>query len=41
VELAAFRRAITEISRRLRTPQQPADLEIPRLIVAHSSAIGR
>ena len=41
VELAAFRRAITEISRRLRSPQQPVDLTIPRLIAAQWSAIKR
>jgi uncharacterized protein len=41
VELAAFRPAIAEISRRLRNPQQPADIAIPRLIAAQTSAIRR
>jgi len=42
VELAAFRRAITEISGCLQNPhQQPVAVVIPRLVVAHLSASRR
>ena len=41
VELAAFRQAISEISRRLRSPAPPGDLAIPRLLAVQSSAITR
>ena len=41
VELTEFRRALAEISRRLRSPQPPVDLAIPRLTTAQTSAIGR
>jgi hypothetical protein len=41
VELMEFRRGLAEIAHRLRSPNPPADLEIPRLTAAQTSAIGR